>query len=172
MSAPLSRQIEYVLDRPNFRNDLRISSILSHVGQDPSSSASDWHKLGLRINSMLHANQDVAKGLQLALEMAQEIPWESVLPYVSHWISSALTHFSLATSDAIALLSHLLGTGAKDKLEYWRNVASINVPKYAIALTQALDADEELSDDALVSDRRAEYGVSSQGMVLSLFLPP
>lgn len=150
-SAPLGRQIGYLTDRPSFQSDLRLSSLLSEVSQDPSTSSSEWHKLSLRINAFLHPNQDVAKGLQLALEMVREVPWEHVVPYSSHWISSSLMHFSLAVIEATALLNTLLGQDAKEKSEYWRNVASINVPKYALALTQAAEQSGETERATLVS---------------------
>ncbi|UZJ52375.1 hypothetical protein CBS101457_001695 [Exobasidium rhododendri] len=165
MGAPIGRQLEYLIDRQSFQTDLRTSSLLSNVGQDSSTRSSEWHKFSLRIDSMLHANKDVAKGLQLALEMVREVPWESVVSYTSHWISSALMHFSLAIREATALLNDLLGRDAKTKLEYWRNVASINVPKYALALLQNVERGDDISSNSRVSDcirRKLEKGAAEE----------
>lgn len=151
---PLSRQIGYLIDRRAYQHDLRLSSLLSDVAHDPSTSSSEWHRLSLRINSLLHPNQDLTRALRLAREMVREVPWEAVVTYASHWISSALTHFALAVKDAIALLNSLLGQDARERSEYWRNVASMNVSKYAVALLDTVEADQVLVGSTLVRDGR------------------
>lgn len=150
MAASLSRQIGYALERPSYQSELRLGSLLSNVAQDPSTSSSEWHKLSLRINALLHPNQDLAKGLKLAFEMTQQVPWESIVTYSSQWISSALMHFSLAIPEAITVLNNLLGHDAKQKAEYWRKVASIYVPKYAIALMETAEEHDKLDSNELV----------------------
>lgn len=152
MSAPLSRQIGYVVDRPSYQSELRLSSLLSLVAQDPSTSSSEWHKLSLRINALLHPNQDLAKGLALALEMTLQVPWDVVVSYASQWMTSALTHFHLAPQEAIALLNRLLDHDAKQKAEYWRKVGSVNATKYATVLLEAAEDAESLDSSNLVCE--------------------
>ena len=150
MAAPLGRQVGQILDIPTYQTDLRLSNLLADFSREPSTSASEWHKVSLRITSFLHPNQDIAKGLTLALEFVRQVPWDVAVTYASQWISPALTHFSLAIREAIPLLNRLLGRQAKQKSEFWRNAASTNVPKYALVLLEAAETGDQLEDDTLV----------------------
>jgi hypothetical protein len=152
MSAPLSRQIGFVVDRLSYQSELRLSSLLSLIAQDPSTSSFEWHKLSLRINALLHPNQDLARGLSLALEMTRQVPWDVIVSNASQWMTSALTHFHLAPQEAITLLNRLLDHDAKQKAEYWRKVGSVNVSKYAIVLLEAAEDIDALDSSVMVRE--------------------
>lgn len=149
-AAPLGRQLTSLVDRKRSHGDVAITSILGEICREASTSTSELHKFSLRINSLLHANQDVAKGLTLALKYVESVPWDEVVLSAAQWISAALTHFSLAKKESIPLLNQLLGRDAASRLEYWRNVASTSVSKYATVLIEAAEGDSDNDDETMV----------------------
>lgn len=141
-SGQSSRQVDFLSLREDVGESLELLPAFWN-GLD----GNDLYKLATRVRSLLNSPKpdSAQRGIQLALCLADALPWDSIAEYAAEWLPALLTIVQSSggapesLTHTLSLLDVFLGPMTRQRPEFWREVGSGSATKYGIILMDIVD---------------------------------